>query len=52
LTFVLLKAPGMRVRRIEVFNAVMLAGSVKGAARLINVTHPALSHTLQRAELP
>ena len=29
----------MRLRHIEVFNAVMLTGSVSGAARLINVTH-------------
>ena len=28
----------MRLRHIEVFNAVMLTGSVTGAARLINVT--------------
>jgi Bacterial regulatory helix-turn-helix protein, lysR family len=33
----------MRLRHIEVFNAVMLTGSVSSAARLINVTQPAVS---------
>ena len=33
----------MRLRHIEVFNAVMLTGSVSGAARLLNVTQPAYS---------
>ncbi len=41
----------MRLRHIEVFNAVMLTGSVSGAARLINVTQPAVSRTLAHAEL-
>ncbi|MDB5890987.1 MAG: LysR family transcriptional regulator [Polaromonas sp.] len=41
----------MRLRHIEVFNAVMLTGSVSGAARLINVTQPAVSRILQHAEL-
>ena len=41
----------MRLRHIEVFNAVMLTGSVSGAARLINVTQPAVSRVLQHAEL-
>ncbi|MFM9901533.1 MAG: LysR family transcriptional regulator, partial [Polaromonas sp.] len=41
----------MRLRHIEVFNAVMLTGSVSGAARLVNVTQPAVSRTLQHAEL-
>lgn len=41
----------MRLRHIEVFNAVMLTGSVSAAARLINVTQPAASRTLQHAEL-
>jgi DNA-binding transcriptional LysR family regulator len=40
----------MRVRHIEVFNAVMLTGSVSAAARLIHVTQPAVSRTLQHAE--
>ncbi|EXU81488.1 LysR family transcriptional regulator [Comamonas aquatica DA1877] len=33
------------------FNAVMQTGSVSAAARLINVTQPAVSRTLQHAEL-
>ena len=41
----------MRLRHIEVFNAVMLTGSVSGAARLINVTQPAVSRILSHAEL-
>lgn len=41
----------MRLRHIEVFNSVMLTGSVSGAARLINVTQPAVSRILQHAEL-
>jgi DNA-binding transcriptional LysR family regulator len=41
----------MRLRHIEVFNAVMLTGTVSGAARLINVTQPAVSRTLQHAEV-
>jgi DNA-binding transcriptional LysR family regulator len=41
----------MRLRHIEVFNAVMLTGSVSGAARLLNVTQPAVSRTLQHAEI-
>ena len=41
----------MRLRHIEVFNAVMLTGSVSGAARLMNVTQPAVSRTLQHAEI-
>lgn len=41
----------MRLRHIEVFNAVMVTGSVSGAARLINVTQPAVSRTLKHAEL-
>jgi DNA-binding transcriptional LysR family regulator len=41
----------MRLRHIEVFNAVMLTGSVSGAARLLNVSQPAVSRTLQHAEI-
>lgn len=41
----------MRLRHIEVFNAVMLTGSVSAAARLINITQPAVSRTLQHAEI-
>lgn len=41
----------MRLRHIEVFNAIMLTGSVSAAARLLNVTQPAVSRTLQHAEI-
>ena len=41
----------MRLRHIEVFNAVMHTGSVSAAARLINISQPAVSRTLQHAEL-
>lgn len=41
----------MRLRHIEVFNAVMVTGSVSGAARLVSVTQPAVSRTLQHAEI-
>jgi DNA-binding transcriptional LysR family regulator len=41
----------MRLRHIEVFNAVMLTGSVSAAARLINVTQPAVSRILAHTEL-
>ncbi|QEA12352.1 LysR family transcriptional regulator [Comamonas flocculans] len=41
----------MRLRHIEVFHAIMLSGSVSGAARMLNVTQPAVSRTLQHAEL-
>lgn len=41
----------MRLKHIEVFNAIMLTGSVTAAARMINVTQPAVSRTLQHAEM-
>jgi len=41
----------MRLKHIEVFNAIMLTGSVSGAARLMHVTQPAITQTLQHAEL-
>jgi len=41
----------MRLKHIEVFNAVMLTGTVSGAARLLHVTQPAVTQALQHAEL-
>ena len=41
----------MRLKHLETFNAVMLAGSVSAAARLLHVTQPAVTQTLQHAEL-
>lgn len=40
----------MKLRHIEVFHAVMLTGTVNGAARLLNVTQPAVTKILQHAE--
>ena len=40
----------MRLRHIEVFNAIMLTGSVSAAARLINVTQPAVTAQLRKLE--
>ena len=41
----------MRLKHIEAFNAIMLTGSVSGAARLLHVTQSAVTQTLQHAEL-
>lgn len=41
----------MRLKHIEAFNAVMLTGSVSGAARLLHVTQPAITQTLKNAEM-
>lgn len=41
----------MKLKHVEVFNAIMLSGSVSGAARLLHVTQPAITQTLQHAEL-
>lgn len=41
----------MKLKHIEAFNAVMLTGSVSAAARLMHVTQPAITQTLQHAEL-
>ena len=41
----------MRLKHIEVFDAVMLAGTVSAAARLLHVTQPAVTQALQHAEL-
>lgn len=41
----------MKLKQIEVFNAVMLTGSVSGAARLLHVSQPAVTQVLQHAEV-
>lgn len=41
----------MRIKHVEVFHAVMLTGSVGAAAKLLHVTQPAITQTLQHAEL-
>lgn len=40
----------MNLRQMEVFNAVMRAGSITGAARLLKVTQPAVSMVLRHCE--
>lgn len=40
----------MRARQLEVFTAVMRAGTVTGAARLLNISQPALSQVLIHTE--
>ncbi|MGE3161317.1 MAG: LysR family transcriptional regulator [Burkholderiales bacterium] len=40
----------MRLRHIEVFEAIMRSGSVTGAADLIHISQPAVTRTLQHAE--
>ena len=41
----------MRLKHIEVFNAIMLTGTISAAARLLHVTQPAITQSLQHAEL-
>jgi DNA-binding transcriptional LysR family regulator len=43
--------PGLNLRHIEAFRAVMVAGSVVAAARLLNVTQPGVSRTIGLLEL-
>ena len=40
----------MRLRHIEVFSAIMLTGSTNGAAKILNISQPAVSKILQHAE--
>lgn len=40
----------MRARQLEVFTAVMRVGTVTGAARVLNISQPALSQILMHAE--
>jgi DNA-binding transcriptional LysR family regulator len=42
---------GLNLRHIEAFRAVMVAGSVVGAARLLNVTQPGVSRTISLLEM-
>lgn len=43
--------PQINLRHLEAFRAVMLAGSVVGAAELLNVTQPGVSRTIRLLEL-
>jgi DNA-binding transcriptional LysR family regulator len=47
----LIAAGAMNLRQIEVFRALMLAGSVTGAARLLHVSQPGVSRMLGHIEL-
>ena len=40
----------MNLRQMEVFHAIMRAGSVTGAARMLNITQPAISTVLRHCE--
>lgn len=40
----------MNLRQMEVFHAIMVTGSVTGAAQLLNVTQPAISTVLKHCE--
>lgn len=41
----------MRLRHIEVFHAIMQAGTISGAAQLLHISQPAVTKVLQHAEL-
>jgi DNA-binding transcriptional LysR family regulator len=41
---------GLNLRQIEVFRAIMLAGSVSGAGRMLHVSQPAVSRMLSLTE--
>ncbi len=40
----------MRLRELEIFRAIMLGGSISEAARILNVSQPAVSTALRHAE--
>jgi DNA-binding transcriptional LysR family regulator len=40
----------LTLRQIEVFNAVMEAGSVVGAAKMLNISQPVVSRVLRHLE--
>lgn len=44
-----MRAP-LNLRQIEMFRAVMISGSISGAARLLNVTQPGVSRTIGMLE--
>lgn len=41
---------GLTLRQIEVIRAVMIAGTIAGAARLMNVAQPGVSRTMKHIE--
>jgi DNA-binding transcriptional LysR family regulator len=42
--------PALTLRQIEVIRAVMITGTIAGAARLMNVTQPGVSRTMKHIE--
>jgi DNA-binding transcriptional LysR family regulator len=42
--------PGLTLRQVEVIRAVMLTGSISGAAQLLNVSGPGISRLVKHAE--
>lgn len=40
----------LTLRQIEVIRAIMLAGTIAGAARLLNVAQPGISRTMKHLE--
>lgn len=42
--------PGLTLRQVEVIRAVMLTGSINGAAQLLNVSGPGISRLVKHAE--
>ena len=40
----------LNLRQIEVFRAIMISGSISGAARLLSVSQPAISRLLAYTE--
>ena len=39
----------MKLKHLEIFHAVMLTGTISGAARLLHLTQPAATQALQLA---
>lgn len=40
----------MKIKQLEVFNAIMTTGSISSAARLLHLSVPAVSQTLAQTE--
>lgn len=40
----------INLRQIEVFRAIMMTGSISGAAKLLNVSQPAISRLISYTE--
>src|SRR5690606_28821782 len=44
------QGPPLSLRQIEVFRAIMMAGSISGAGRMVHVSQPAVSRVLALTE--